>query len=74
MSLDWSGYDGVEMIPGKVGGVPLLKNSRVPADLVADCLEDGETVEEVSYNYDLNPLDVARLKQYIEVHQPVLRR
>jgi uncharacterized protein (DUF433 family) len=29
--MDWSGYDGVETIPGKVSGVPLLKGTRVQA-------------------------------------------
>lgn len=46
--MDWVGYDGVEVISGKVGGAPLLKSSCVPADFAADCLEDGETVDGIS--------------------------
>jgi len=37
--MDWTGYDGVEVIEDKVSGVPLIKNTRVPAYLVAECLE-----------------------------------
>ena len=62
--MDWSGYDGVEIVPGKVSGLPLLKGTRVPADLVVESLNGGESVEEVAYNYDLNPADVLRLKLY----------
>jgi uncharacterized protein (DUF433 family) len=72
MRVDWSSYEGVEVIPGKVSGVPLLKNSRVPADLVAECLENGETVDEIAYNYDLNPKDVIRLKRYVDRFEPAL--
>jgi len=42
----------------------------VPADLVADCLDDGETVEEIAYNYDPKPADILRLKLYMDSHQP----
>ena len=31
MSIDWSGCDEVEQVPGKVSGVPILKHSRVSA-------------------------------------------
>jgi uncharacterized protein (DUF433 family) len=36
--MDWTGCEIVEVIPGKVSGVPLIKNSRVPADLVVESL------------------------------------
>jgi len=29
----------------------------VPADQVIDSLDGGETVEEIAYNFDLNPSD-----------------
>ena len=48
--MDWTGCESVEVVPGKVSGVPLIKNTRVPADLVAENLEAGESVEEVAYN------------------------
>jgi uncharacterized protein (DUF433 family) len=75
MERDWSDFDGVEVIPGKVSGVPVLKHSRVPADLVADELDDGETVEEIAYNHDLKPTDILRVKLWRESHpDPALRR
>jgi uncharacterized protein (DUF433 family) len=72
--MDWSGYDGVEVVPGKVSGVPLLKGTRMPADQVIESLDAGETVEEIAYNHDLNPDDILRLKLFRDTHQPVLLR
>lgn len=33
-NLDWSDCPLVEMIPGKVSGAPLLKNTRLPVDAI----------------------------------------
>jgi uncharacterized protein (DUF433 family) len=33
-TLDWSGCPLVEVVPGKVGGAPLLKNTRLPVDAI----------------------------------------
>jgi len=33
-SIDWSDCSLVEIIPGKVSGVPLLKNTRLPVDAI----------------------------------------
>jgi uncharacterized protein (DUF433 family) len=72
--MDWVGYDGVEVIPGKVSGVPLLKGTRMPADQVIESLDVGETVEEIAYNHDLNPGDILRLKLFRDTHQLALQR
>jgi uncharacterized protein (DUF433 family) len=31
---DWSGCPWVEIIPGKVSGAPLLRNTRLPVDAI----------------------------------------
>ena len=33
-TLDWSDCPLVEVIPGKVSGAPLLKNTRLPVDAI----------------------------------------
>lgn len=33
-SIDWSDCPLVEIIPGKVSGAPLLKNTRLPVDAI----------------------------------------
>jgi uncharacterized protein (DUF433 family) len=42
--MDWCNYDGVETVPGRVSGVPLLKGTRVPADTIIESAELGETL------------------------------
>ena len=58
----YSDYPGVVVMPGRVGGKPTLGESRVPAELVAECLDEGETPEEVADNYDLKLKDVLNFK------------
>ena len=63
--MDWSGCDIVEIIPGKVSGVPVVRNSRVPAETVAESAELGESPEEIAYNYDLRLEDVHIILAYL---------
>jgi uncharacterized protein (DUF433 family) len=63
--MNWSGCDFVEMIPGKVSGALLMRGTRVPVDQVVASLDGGESVEEVAYNYDLQPADVLRLQDFL---------
>jgi uncharacterized protein (DUF433 family) len=70
--MDWSGCELVEVVPGKVSGVPLIKGTRMPVDQVIESLDEGETVEEIAYNHDLNPADILRVKLYRDSHEPAL--
>jgi uncharacterized protein (DUF433 family) len=69
--MDWSGCDIVEIVPGKVSGVPLVKNTRVPAETVAESAELGESPEEIAYNYDLRLEDVLAILAYAQI-RPVI--
>jgi uncharacterized protein (DUF433 family) len=59
----------VETVPGKVSGVPVLKGSRVPADAVIENYESGESVDEIAFNFDLNPEDVRKVLAYASARQ-----
>jgi uncharacterized protein (DUF433 family) len=59
------------VIPGKVGGVPLIKGTRVQPGTIPESVELGETPEEIAYNYDLNLDVVLRLLAYAPEHQVV---
>ncbi len=71
--MDWSACEIAEVIPGKVGGVPLIRGTRMPAEQVIESLDLGETVDEIAYNHDLNPADILRLQMYRNSHQPALQ-
>lgn len=49
--MDWTGCDLVEVIPGKVSGVPLIRGTRIPADIVVSSFEAGSDIEEIHENY-----------------------
>jgi len=48
---DWSGCELVEVIPGKVSGVPLVEGTRIPADVIFDYVDSGSPLEEVVADY-----------------------
>ena len=64
--MNWSGCEIVEIVPDRVSGVPLLKGTRVPIDQILASIDGGESVEEVAYNFDLNPADIQSLLSYRE--------
>lgn len=71
--VDWSGCPIVEVVPGKVSGVPIIRGSRVPADQVIENHDAGESPEEIAYNFDLNPEDIRAVLAYAASRQTALR-
>ena len=67
--MDWSGSDIVEVVPGKVSGVPLVRNTRVPADTVLESAELSESPEEITFNYDLKSEETLALLAYAAERQ-----
>jgi uncharacterized protein (DUF433 family) len=72
-AIDWSGCQAVEVIPGKVSGVPIIRGSRVPADQIIENHDAGETVEDIAYNFDLKPDDIRAVLAYAVGRQLTLR-
>jgi uncharacterized protein (DUF433 family) len=73
VSMDWSGCEIVETVPGKVSGKPILRGTRVPADAVVENFESGESVEEIAYNFDLNPEDIRQVLTHASARQRLKR-
>jgi len=61
-------------MPGRVGGKPTLGESRVPTELVAECLDEGETPEDAVDNYDFKLADVLKFKLYRDSNKPAVVR
>ena len=68
MEVDWSDCPLVEVVPGKLSGLPVIRGTRVQADNIPESAELGETPEEIAYNYDLKIDDVCRLLAYAAEH------
>jgi uncharacterized protein (DUF433 family) len=49
--MDWSGCELVEVIPGKVSGVPLVKGTRIPADFIVENFDNGSPIDELQEDY-----------------------
>ena len=49
--MDWSGCDLVEVVPGKVSGVPLVKGTRIPADFVLEDASRGRSVDDIRVDF-----------------------
>lgn len=64
--MEWVGCEAVEVVPGKLSGVPILKHSRVPADAVLESYELGESVEDIAYSYSLDPEEIRKVIAFAE--------
>jgi len=58
--MDWTGCDLVEVIPGKVSGVPLVVGTRIPADLVLNYIDSGSPFEEILEDYPSLSMDTIK--------------
>jgi uncharacterized protein (DUF433 family) len=73
--LDWLGCPDVEAIPGKQGGVPLIKGTRIPVKQIVEEFELGCPLDEIVENYpSISRVRITALLDYAEKHssQPVL--
>ena len=74
MTVDWLECDLVESVAGKVGGRPVVKGTRIPADTILTDEELGATVEETHESFPNLPLDtIRRIRAYGHSHKPVLQ-
>ncbi len=51
--------------------MPLVRNSRVQADAVLENHESGESVEDIAYNFDLDPEDIIAVLSYASARMAI---
>jgi uncharacterized protein (DUF433 family) len=71
--MDWSGCNSVEVVPGKVGGVPILKGTRVQADAIVTNYESGSPIEEISENFSVSTEMIQAVLAYAASKQAQLQ-
>jgi uncharacterized protein (DUF433 family) len=64
--IDWSGCPIVQRNPKKLGGVPTVRDYRVPADTVVENHDDDLPDDEIAYQYSLPIEDVRAILAYAE--------
>jgi uncharacterized protein (DUF433 family) len=70
--MDWLECKDIEAIPGKMGGRPVIKGTRIgPATIVQD-FDLGAPVEEIHENCSTVPLSTIRgVFAFARKHQPL---
>ncbi len=58
--MDWSGCDLVEVVPGKHSGDPLIKGTRLPADVILINFKGGSSLEEIAENYPSASMEIIK--------------
>ena len=70
---DWSDCPFVEVVPGKVSGVPILKGTRMPADALIENYADGLPGDEIAKVFELPASAVRELLAYAVAHNSALK-
>ena len=71
--IDWTDCPEVEIVPGKVSGVPILKHSRMPADAIVENYISGLPADEIAEVFQLPAEGVQRLLAYAIEQNPALK-
>jgi uncharacterized protein (DUF433 family) len=53
-TMDWTGCEWVESVPGRLDGTPVLLDTRMQADGVLENFDDGLSIEEICYHFFLD--------------------
>jgi uncharacterized protein (DUF433 family) len=74
MTVDWSACAEVESVPGKVGGKPVVKGTRVPAETILVDEELGASPEETHESFPSVSVEAIRsILAYAHSHRPQLQ-
>ncbi len=72
--MDWSGCNLVEIDPERVGGTPVVKGTRIPADVVLVDEEYGRTPEQTHGSFPTLPIATIRqLRAFAHSKKPQLQ-
>jgi uncharacterized protein (DUF433 family) len=72
--MDWTGCNLVEIDPEKVCGTPVVKGTRVPADVVLVDEEYGRTAEQTHNSFPTLPVTtINQLRAFAHSRKPQLQ-
>jgi uncharacterized protein (DUF433 family) len=73
--MDCSEFEPVEQVPGKVAGKPVIKGTRILADIIAEDYELGAPIEEIQESFPSLPLEtMRRILEFAHKLQPFRER
>lgn len=57
--IDWTQCSIVEAVPGRLSGVPVLRNTRLPVDAILNNFDDGLGPEQIAAMFEV-PVEAVR--------------
>jgi uncharacterized protein (DUF433 family) len=69
--FDWTDCPEVEVVTGRLSGVPVLVGTRFSADNLLALHEGGMSADEIADEYDLDRVQVARVLQFARKRQDI---
>jgi uncharacterized protein (DUF433 family) len=64
--IDWTQCSIVEMVPGRLSGAPVLKNTRLPVDAILNNYDAGLDSDQVAKLFDVPVSDVRMILEFRE--------
>jgi uncharacterized protein (DUF433 family) len=64
--IDWTQCGIVEVVPGRVSGAPVLKNTRLPVDAILTNYDAGLDPDQVAELFDVPVSDVRMILEFRE--------
>ncbi len=64
--VDWALCSIVEMVPGRLSGAPVVRNTRLPVDAILTNYDAGLEPEEVAAIFEVAEVDVRTILAFRE--------
>ena len=58
-------FTKIQVDEEKLGGMPVIRDTRIPVSLIVACLKDGMSVREICEEYDLAETDIEEAMEYV---------
>ena len=58
-------FDKIQIDKNKLGGMPTIKNTRIPVSLVVACLKDEMTIHDICEEYQLTAEEIETAMEYV---------
>jgi uncharacterized protein (DUF433 family) len=67
--IDWSGCPLVEVKQNVQSGAPVLRGTRLPADVIVDNFDYGVTVTEIAEQFEIPIAHIDAILNYAKSHR-----
>jgi uncharacterized protein (DUF433 family) len=66
--IDWSQCSFVESDPQRLGGAPVLRDTRMPVSAIVDNFDYGLSVDEIMEQFEVSKSDIEAVLEYAKNH------